>query len=315
MDRSESLNIAENLSNGSRADEVIGRESNRVRLNTRLKQCIFALFLIVATALFVSSTLAQRGRQRRPAPTTQPATTAAQPQDSKDKNRFNHASHTQLKCDHCHVRKIDALTPVLPGHRACVSCHVKEFTSTQFGICANCHKGIDAVRPAMVEFPERESYGVAFSHVKHATYIGGERRADCSECHSIAGSRVSLPAHRECYTCHKAPEEFKAGEKQIEGSCGLCHTNDGSFKKFSVGGAAYKYRFTHDTHVRSGAKCAECHGVMGDGLDQVSQPVLREHRGGGFAKSCGSCHNGRRAFGGEMEHNACVKCHGRNPLA
>lgn len=295
---------------------MTGQDMRPVRLGARLKQCVVVLFLVGATAFFVSSSLAQRGRQaRRPAQSAspaQPATTAAQPQD---KSRFTHASHTQLKCDNCHVRKADALTPVLPGHRACVSCHVKDFVSTGFGICVNCHKGIDAVRPALVDFPERESYGVAFSHVNHATYIGGERRADCSVCHGVAGARATLPGHRECYTCHKAPEEFKTGEKVIEGSCGLCHTNDGSFKKFVNGGPAYRYRFNHDSHVRSGARCIECHNVLGEGADQVSQPRLAQHRGVGFSKSCGACHNGRRAFGGEVEDNSCVKCHGRNPLA
>lgn len=312
MDQGESLNSSENLFSGSRPDAGTLQEVRR----TRLKQSVVALFLIVVAVFFVSSSLAQRGRQRNPAQ-AQPASPAtAQPQvKNQDKNKFNHTSHTQIKCDNCHVRKIDALTPSLPGHRACISCHVKEFTSTGFGICANCHKGINAVRPELVEFPERESYGVAFSHTKHATYIGGERRADCSECHAVAGARATLPAHRECYTCHKAPEAFKAGEKQIDGSCGLCHTNEGSFKKFSTGSGAYRYRFTHDAHIGAGAKCAECHGVTGDGSDQVSQPVLKEHRGAGYAKSCGSCHNGRRAFGGEVENNACVRCHGRNPLA
>jgi c(7)-type cytochrome triheme protein len=319
MNRSESLNSSENFSSGNAKDAGLLGGIRRAGLNARLKQLVVALFLICAAVLFVSSSLAQRGRQsRQPAPArpSQPApAAAAQPQANKDKNKFTHDSHAQIKCDNCHIRKVDALVPSLPGHRACVSCHVKEFTSTAFGICSNCHKAIDAVRPALVDFPERESFGVAFSHTTHATYIGGERRADCSECHAVSGARATLPAHRECYACHKAPGEFKPGEKQIDGNCGVCHTNQGSFMKFNTGGAAYRYRFTHDSHLRAGAKCAECHGVMGEGSDQVSQPALREHRGVGFSKSCGSCHNGRRAFGGEVEHNACVRCHGRNPLA
>lgn len=313
MNRSESLKSSGNLSSGNATDAGPLGDVRRAGLNTRLKQMVVALFLVGTVVFFVSSSLAQRGRQaRRPAQPSQPA--AAQPQDNRDKNKFNHTSHAQIKCDDCHVRKIDALIPSLPGHRACVSCHVKEFTSTGFGICANCHKGIDAVRPALVDFPKRESFGVAFSHTTHATYIGGERRADCSECHAVSGARATLPAHRECYTCHKAPGEFKANEKPIDGNCGVCHTNQGSFMNFKTGGAAYRYRFTHDSHVSAGAKCAECHGITGEGSDQVSQPVLREHRGVGFSKGCGSCHNGRRAFGGEIEHNACARCHGRNPL-
>src|SRR5260370_28129578 len=123
------------------------------------------------------------------------------------KTKFDHSKHNQLKCDQCHVRKADAVKPVLPGHGACISCHIKEFTSTQFGICSNCHEGITAVQPPVVAFPERQTVGVVCSPNTHATYVGGEKRADCSSCHTVAGARTTFPAHRECYVCHKAPDQ------------------------------------------------------------------------------------------------------------
>jgi c(7)-type cytochrome triheme protein len=33
---------------------------------------------------------------------------------------------------------------------------------------------------------------------------------------------------------------------------------------------------------------------------------LKEHIGTGFGRSCGSCHNGRRAFSGD---GSCSRCH------
>jgi c(7)-type cytochrome triheme protein len=78
---------------------------------------------------------------------------------------------------------------------------------------------------------------------------------------------------------------------------------------------AYNYRFTHQVHAqREGIKCVECHNVLqSESAAQVSVPQLREHRGAGF-QGCGSCHNGRRAFGGELVSNACIRCHGRNMM-
>jgi c(7)-type cytochrome triheme protein len=222
--------------------------------------------------------------------------------------KFTHSSHSQIKCDACHVRRADAIKPTVPGHRACVSCHVKEFTTTSFGICSNCHEGITAVRPPVQAFPERQSFGLEFSHKSHATYVGGERRADCSECHSINGAVGTFPGHKECYVCHKAPDQVKAGEKAPSGSCGECHTTSGSRAKLAAGGKTYRLiKFSHSEHAAGGVRCAECHGVVGDGEGvQVSQPALREHIGTSFGRSCGSCHNGRRAFSGD---SSCSRCH------
>ena len=146
--------------------------------------------------------------------------------------RFNHTSarHNQIKCDECHIRRADATKPVMPGHRACIACHIKEYTSTQFSICSNCHEGIKAVQPKVVAFPERQTFGTEFSHKTHATYVSGEKRTDCASCHSVAGVRTTFPAHRECYVCHKAPDQVKAGEKVGGASCSECHTLTGNKK-------------------------------------------------------------------------------------
>jgi c(7)-type cytochrome triheme protein len=232
--------------------------------------------------------------------------------------KFDHSKHTQIKCDQCHVRRADAIKPIVPGHRACVSCHVKQFTSTQFGICANCHTGITAVRPPVESFPARQTYGLEFSHKTHATYIGGQRRADCSECHAITGAMGTFPGHKECYVCHKAPDQVKPGETALGGSCGLCHTTGGSRAKLAAGGLTYRStRFTHSSHLQRGINCADCHGVVGDDTGtQVSQPLLREHVGTKYGRSCGTCHNGVRAFGGELKDGAanCKRCHGRDMM-
>lgn len=269
---------------------------------------------MTAEAVIAESMIAQAGPARAGA-----AKAEAAAMQAPSGGRFNHTSskHSQIKCDNCHARKADAVKPTLPGHRACISCHIKEFTATGFGICNNCHDGIKAVRPAVVSFPARQSFGLEFKkgavdgHITHATVVNGEKRSDCTGCHQIAGARATFPGHKQCYTCHKAPEQVKAGEKMVDGSCGVCHTTTGDRTPFSAaGGPAYRFRFNHQEHVRQVGDCTECHKVLGGEL-AVSQPGLSQHRGRGFAQSCGNCHNGRRAFGGEIVNNACARCHGR----
>lgn len=280
-----------------------------------LKQVVVVL-AVSAIVLFASSpSLTRKSEAAGATPNTGASVKASSFSAPQGKNKFDHAKHNQLTCDQCHVRRADAIKPVMPGHRACIACHIKEFTSTQFGICSNCHEGIKAVQPKVLTFPERQTFGTEFSHKTHATYVSGEKRGDCSSCHTVAGARTTFPAHRECYVCHKAPDQVKAGEKVGGASCGECHTATGNKKPPSAMSRAYNYRFTHQVHVqREGIKCAECHDVLlGGSATQVSLPQLREHRGGGF-KGCGSCHNGRRAFGGELVNNACARCHGRNMM-
>ena len=278
----------------------------------RIIQEIIVVFSVAVAALFVSSAFVRKS-EAAGATANILASVEAASFISQGKTKFDHAKHNQSKCDQCHVRKADAVKPVLPGHGACISCHIKEFTSTQFGICSNCHEGITAVQPPVVAFPERQTFGVEFSHKTHATYVGGEKRADCSSCHALAGARTTFPAHRECYVCHKAPDHVKPNERVGGASCGECHTTSGDKKPPSAMSNAYNFRFTHQVHSqREGIACAECHNVLeNQSAAQVSLPLLKEHRAPGYMKSCGACHNGRRAFGGELGDNACIRCHGR----
>lgn len=292
---------------GSNAlDKAPAPEARASRQTDRIKKYVVLFFLAAAalSGIFLEKSNAA----------VEPAGVFTLPQGN---SKFDHTSqkHSQIQCDTCHVRRADATKPVLPGHRACISCHIKEFTSTRFGICSNCHEGITAVQPKVLTFPERQTFGTEFSHKTHATYVSGEKRADCSSCHTVAGKRTTFPGHQECYVCHKAPDQVKAGEMVGGASCSECHTLTGNKKKPSAEGRAYSFRFSHQDHAGRGIKCAECHDVLGSGTAvQVSVLQVREHRGGGF-KGCASCHNGRRAFSGELgTPNHCARCHGRDMM-
>ena len=106
-------------------------------------------------------------------------------------------------------------------------------------------------------------------------------------------------------------------EKVGGASCGECHTLTGDKKPPS---AIARAKSDGRNDQPSGSRTARGNKVQRmsqrarrQGAVQVSVPQLKEHRGGAFQK-CGSCHNGRRAFGGELINNACMRCHGRNMM-
>ncbi|HEX5706892.1 MAG TPA: cytochrome c3 family protein, partial [Pyrinomonadaceae bacterium] len=69
--------------------------------------------------------------------------------------------------------------------------------------------------------------------------------------------------------------------------------------------------FSHAAHgSRQGLSCASCHEVRA-GLAQsrqVSSPRPAQHFPPARTRSCASCHDNRRAFGGE-DFGDCKRCH------
>jgi len=79
-----------------------------------------------------------------------------------------------------------------------------------------------------------------------------------------------------------------------------------------IGGGDVKYRqagadpvvYSHDDHVGKAAlKCSECHYKLYTIEGHKSKVTMEEMRQG---RSCGSCHNGKRAFDVK---GTCTKCH------
>ena len=80
---------------------------------------------------------------------------------------------------------------------------------------------------------------------------------------------------------------------------------------FKVSGAG-DVVYTHEFHVgQRGLGCSECHyHVFARAANNFKdRATMAEMQNG---KSCGSCHNGRKAFG--LEKN-CARCHGNDKLA
>jgi len=62
--------------------------------------------------------------------------------------------------------------------------------------------------------------------------------------------------------------------------------------------------FSHDTHVEGMAQaCTECHDKLYTSSKQHKKITMKQMQKG---KSCGACHNGKKAFSVKGD---CAKCH------
>jgi c(7)-type cytochrome triheme protein len=237
----------------------------------------------------------------------------ADPQDQNiDFSKFyhNNTNHARLPCLLCHRREGTAARPALPGaggHLPCAGCHAKEFANSSSPVCTICHTNTQS--GALKAFPRLKSFNVKFDHAIHAR----GPKVGCSTCHRPirGGAAMTIPAgisaHTTCYRCH-APQA-QAGGRDIS-SCGTCHQL-GSHSRTPTQAAAFNVGFSHAKHGASQKlSCTECHSIRA-GMPrrrQVTAPLALNHHAPAGAKSCATCHTGKRAFGGD-DFSVCTKCH------
>lgn len=67
-----------------------------------------------------------------------------------------------------------------------------------------------------------------------------------------------------------------------------------------------KVVFSHDLHVsEAGLNCKECHTKLYLDIKRHKKVAMKEMQKG---KSCGACHNGKKAFSVKGD---CAKCHSK----
>jgi c(7)-type cytochrome triheme protein len=229
-----------------------------------------------------------------------------------DYSKFQHGTnyHARLPCLLCHRRESNDAVPKLPGgdrHLPCAGCHAQQFANSDGPICTICHK--DAKSGTVKSFPSLKSFRMKFDHSLHVKSGG----ASCNACHrpSRGGVALSIPAsfsaHNTCFRCHTAGA--KAGGRDIS-SCGTCH-QPGSYSRTPEFAQAFRVGFSHAKHQKE--RCAECHQLRAGMAQrrQVTEPEPLNHHASGNGKSCRTCHNGERAFGGD-DFTVCQRCHKGN---
>ena len=232
-----------------------------------------------------------------------------------DYSRFLHSgNHARLPCLLCHRRETNSPRPVLPGsngHLPCAGCHAQQFANSASPICTICHTNSQS--GTLKPFPRLSSFNMKFDHARHVK-MGG---VGCFTCHrpSRAGVAMTIPAglnaHATCYQCHGPGSKSgaQANGRDIS-SCGTCH-EPGRNVRARETAPAFRLGFSHAKHDKSeGLTCNECHRVRAGVAErvQVSAPQPLNHHASPGAFSCMSCHNGKRAFGGD-DFSVCKRCH------
>src|SRR5689334_863020 len=117
----------------------------------------------------------------------------------------------------------------------------------------------------------------------------------------------SVNAHVTCFSCHTANAQVNGRDIS---SCSICHQL-GRLVRTSEQASGFRVGFSHASHDASEKlACAACHRVRA-GLSlgrQVSAPAPLNHHAIANGFSCASCHNSKRAFGGD-DFSACKRCH------
>jgi c(7)-type cytochrome triheme protein len=226
-----------------------------------------------------------------------------------DYSKFLHsnANHARLPCLLCHRRETNAARPLLPGgngHLPCAGCHAQQFSSSDGPICTICHS--DVKSGALKPFPRLHSFRMKFDHARHLN-MGS---ISCATCHrpTRGGVALSIPsgfyAHATCFRCHTPGAQ--SGGRDIS-SCGTCHQLGGYSRTPEVA-QAFRVGFNHAKHQK--LTCNQCHQARA-GMPQrrqVTSPEPLNHHATGRGLSCMSCHNGKRAFGGD-DFSVCTRCH------
>jgi Cytochrome c7 and related cytochrome c len=235
-----------------------------------------------------------------------------QQEPSGDFSKFTHTNpmHKRLPCLLCHRRESNSPIPARPGkggHLPCAGCHSAQFANSSSPICGICHT--DVQKGALKPFPTLRSFKMKFDHARHVSMSN----VSCATCHRPAagGVAMSIPArfnaHTTCYQCHTP--RAQSGGRDIS-SCGICHQL-GAYARTSQTAPAFKLGFSHGKHDGpKGLKCTDCHFVKAGTAQrkQVSAPLPLNHHAPAGAESCMTCHNGKRAFGGD-DFTVCKRCH------
>ena len=236
-----------------------------------------------------------------------------------DYSKFLHSSqrHNALACNGCHERVDNSSMPRFPGHKACTSCHLGQFTTPAVPMCMICHTDTSGGKPPLRSFPSsfKESFNVNFDHAQHLSAPARPQKG-CAGCHNSQTNRglaVSVPAnlaaHDGCYTCHTPTSKSAAGREIA--SCGLCHSQK-AYRPTPTNARAFRYSFSHAKHgPRERLTCSECHTVTA-GLAQsrqVNSPGTAQHFPISRGMTCLTCHSGKKAFGGDLVFKDCRQCH------
>lgn len=155
-----------------------------------------------------------------------------------------------------------------------------------------------AVTVRDVVYQTKNAGKVVFSHTGHISRKGMTN--DCRVCHDGIfnlkkkkhATMAAMEKGASCGACHDGKRAFGLKE------CARCHqTREITYKVKATGPTG----FSHTSHLATSGDCGVCHPALFAAGPNKRSSMKDMEKG----KSCGACHNGRKAFG----LAACVRCH------
>ena len=154
-----------------------------------------------------------------------------------------------------------------------------------------------------IYFHIKDAAPVVFSHDIHLEKYNG----NCRICHNAIFNLKSrrhftmadMEKTRSCGACHSGVKAFSVKDEK---SCTRCHKGKPQPITFKIKGVP-EVTFSHEFHLKKlDGKCRSCHdGRIITGRDKnVTMAQMQK------GKTCGACHNGKKAF---SVAGSCDRCH------
>jgi c(7)-type cytochrome triheme protein len=153
-----------------------------------------------------------------------------------------------------------------------------------------------------VKFPMKGADPVTFSHQVHLKQYSN----NCKICHNAIFNlkdkrhytMAEMEKTKSCGACHSGVRAFSVADGK---SCVRCHKGKPRDVNYSVKGFG-EALFSHSVHLgKVDGDCKACHSKIITGHDgRVTMAQMEK------GKTCGACHNGKRAF---TVAGNCGNCH------
>ena len=124
----------------------------------------------------------------------------------------------------------------------------------------------------------------------------------CGACHN---GTMAFASNTQCARCHEGVKGFEAAAAKAKDNPSAGTGAKGPQGAITLGQGDSAVKFAHAVHTAK-FKCGECHTKLfafKKGGDKITMAQIYD------GKSCGACHNGKKAF----SSNACEKCHAKTP--
>jgi hypothetical protein len=169
------------------------------------------------------------------------------------------STHNKVACVDCHPYRpstivFSAVRYLTGTYRLPLRSHVEDKE------CILCHKPETISK--VVTFK-----GTPFNHLEHIKNTKRGKELHCTSCHySLVQTRSHMEVDQSvCMLCH-----FFATPAQYNQNCTICHS--GRRKEVKIGEAT----FSHESFVKTGSRCIECHSQTVAGTGEVPEERCRE---------------------------------------